>query len=161
MQEKQALIGIYDKQGKLINQKYRKNIDKRKDVLKTVNIILTNNENEVFMIQANDGLWPGKWGGSCAGLVRVNETDESTASRTLKRELCITTSLKKLSEEYKDFGEAKRIFSVFHSKIDEKPSPNSNDILEGKWVSFDKAKKMINDNKCMPTFESAFSKLDY
>lgn len=71
----------------ILSGKTRGEIDKKADFLGSVNIILKNKKDEFFIILAKDFLWDNKWGGSCAGLIKVNETPTETASRTLEREL--------------------------------------------------------------------------
>jgi isopentenyldiphosphate isomerase len=156
MQEKEAIIAVYNEEGIVIEKKPRKDINKEKDILKTANIILINNKNQIFMIKANDFLWKDKWGGSCAGLVRHKETPKQAAKRTLKRELNINIKLQHLAENFHNFNSTKRFLSVFLVKTNNNPIINLNDIKEGKWISFKEAQILINNNKCMPTFESSF-----
>ncbi len=161
MQENDALIGVYNAKGEIIGQKSRKEIDKKKDILKTANIILFNHSNDIFMIKAADSLWKDKWGGSCAGLVRKNESVEEAATRTLQRELGIKVKINLIGEEYCDFGDAKRIFAVFVGRVSEDQlSPNKEDFKEWSWNSFRKAHEMSQKDECMPTFKKALEMMN-
>ena len=157
MQEKEALIGIYDENKNLISIKQRSQVDKKQDILKTVVLILFNNKDEVFMIKTKDTAWKKeKWGGSCATLIRHNEKPEQAAKRVLKRELNLEIPFELIKEKFYNWGGIKRHLSIFKAKTEEEPQPNTNDFYETKWHSIEKAQELIENNQCMPTFEEAF-----
>lgn len=158
MQEKEAEIAIFDRSGRIIKSKPRKDIDKTKELLGTVNILLTNKNGEVFTILANDSLWKGRIGGSCAGLIRKEETPINAANRTLERELGVKTQLRQVYSAYHEFDGAKRWFHVFLGKSDN-VKPNNKDVIEGKWRSKEEIENIIENGLSMPTFEVAYSKL--
>ena len=158
MQEKEALIQIYNENQEPIAVKPRKDINKNTDILEDANILIINNKNQIFMIKAKQSSWPGKWGGSCAGLVRYQETPNEAAKRTLKRELNIKVPLTHLHKKYYDFNGKKKIMNFFYGKASEL-KPNPDDFEETKWISIQEAEKMIKNNECMPTFEAAFKAL--
>lgn len=153
MQEKEAIIGIYDEEGNLIAKKPRKEVDKKKDILKTVKILAFNKKGEIFMIkEGNPAIWSNKWGGSCASLVRADEKPTEAAKRTLMRELGITKEPKFIGERFIDFGDAKRHWNVFVVKDIDKVNPNKEDFSQTKWTDINEAKKLISEGKCMPSF---------
>jgi len=156
MQEKEALIGIYDDKGNLIGKKLRKDIDKKRDILKTINILIFNNRDEVFMINARDSVFNQTWGGSCAGLVRYGEDIDYAAKRTLVRELGLDINVKLVKEQYYNWNGIKRHLVVFNSILNKNPKINLNDFKEGKWIPLSEAGEMIKREECMPSFVAAF-----
>lgn len=158
MQEKEAEIAIFDKSGKVVSSKSRKDVNKENDLLGTVNILLTNKKEEIFTILAHDSIWEGKIGGSCAGLIRINETPIEASNRTLERELGIKVSLKQVHSGYHDFEGVKRWFYVFHGETEE-VNPNNKDIIESKWITKKEVNNLIFQNKVMPTFKIAYENL--
>ncbi len=159
MQEKEALIGIYDEFGNIIGEKKRKNVEKEKDILKVVYILLFDEANRIFMCKFKDTLWKGKFGGSCGGLIKKGENAEDAAKRTMKRELGIETKLNFIGEKYYDFDNIKRFVSVFVGRAKEEIKISSDDIIEGKWIEFEKVKELIKNDKVMPTFKASFDML--
>jgi len=155
MQEQDAVIDIFDDQGKNIGHKFRYEINKRLDILKQVNMVVIDDKKRMFVTKAKGGLWPGKWGTSAAGLVRHDEALADAAKRTLKRELGISAELKWFGESMYNFDGIKRLFSVFSGSTKAEPKLNPEDAEEGKWVTFEEAEQMIKNDECMPTFAIA------
>ena len=159
MQEKEELIAIYNKEGKIVNYKKRKDIDKKKEILKQINIIILDLNNNIFVTNPKDSIYKEPYGSSASGLLRKNETINGCAKRTLKRELNLNNELILLNEKYYDFNGIKRIMSVFYFKGNINLKINNNDIYKGKWLDFNKVEKLINSGKAIPTFEAAFEVL--
>ncbi len=150
MQEKDALIDIFDDLSKNIGHKFRHEINDRLDIVKQVNIVLLDDK-RIFVTKAKGGLWPGKWGTTAAGLVRHDEALADAAKRTLKRETGITTELIWLGESMYNFDGIRRIMSIFHGKTKAQPKLNADDAEEGKWATVEEATKM----DIMPTLAVA------
>ncbi|PIN74456.1 hypothetical protein COV18_07430 [Candidatus Woesearchaeota archaeon CG10_big_fil_rev_8_21_14_0_10_37_12] len=160
MQQKEALINILDKTGKIVGQKKRSEVDKKKDILQSVNIILLNKENQLFLVKAVDQLYNNFWGSSAAGLVRHGESVEQAAKRTLERELNVQVSLVNLGEQFVEFDGIKRFMSLFYCKTNHEPILNNDDASDGNWFSFEDTKKLIETKHCIPTFKFAFAVLE-
>ncbi len=158
MQEKDALIGLYDEKGELIGSKARKDIDKTKDIIKCVNVILFDESNRIFMAKFTNELWANKWGGSCFGLVRREEKTKDAALRTAERELGFSGKLDFINEKYYDFKETRVIMSVFVGR-GKNVFPNSQDIYEFEWFGLMDAEDMIKKGECSPTFSAAVKML--
>ncbi len=157
MQYGNARIALFKKDGQQIGLKLRRHISKKRDLVKAANIILLNKANQVLMIKARSSLWPGKWGGSCAGLVRLGESIVDAAHRILLRELRIQAPLQPLDERYRTFGEVRRIFPVLVARTKEEPRISRQDISEARWVSLSDAEAMVESGVCTPAFAAALS----
>ena len=155
MQFGNAPIALFDQSWRETGSKTRRHIDKKRDLVKAVNIILLNEANHVFMIKARSSLWPGKWGGSCGGLIRHGESIVDAAHRTLLRELRIEAPLQLLDERYRDLGAAKRLFSIFLVRTREQPRVSRRDIMDARWASLGEAEQMVRRGTCSPTFQAA------
>jgi len=140
MQEKEALIDIFDEDGTMIEHKERGDVNKRTDILKVVQIMLINDEGKVFVTKLGEGLYQGKWASSAAGIVRHDEALADAASRTLKRELGVSTELTWDGENFYNFDGIKRFMSVFHGKTNQDPTVN--EAEEGKWVTIEEAEDL-------------------
>jgi len=151
MQEKEALIDIFDEDGKNIGHKFRNEVNERIDILKVVAIVLVDDANKVFTAKASGGHWPGKWGSSAGGVVRHDEALADAAKRTLKRELKLTENLEWLGENYYNFDGVRRFMSVFVGRTKAEPKLNPEDAEEGKWVTIQEAAQLDT----MPTFNIA------
>ena len=150
MQEKEALIDVFDEDRKNIGHKFRNEVNKRLDILKQVNIIILDDKKRIYVTKAKNG-----WGTSAAGLVRHDEALADAAKRTLKRELGLTMELKATQENYYNFEGVRRLLSVHHGTTKTEPKPNPEDVEEGKWVTTEEAEQMIKNDECMPTFAVA------
>ncbi len=155
MQEKEALIGVYDASGKVVGKKTRNEVDKINDILKGVYIIVVNDKSGLLMIKAKDSLWHNKWGAGAGGLVRIDENVKDAALRTLKREFGIDGDLKFLAEQFYDFNGLKRFATIYFVEINEDLKINRDDFSEWKWISFLEVEKMIASGECMPMTEAA------
>ncbi len=71
MQFGDAPIALFDELGDQIGWKARGDINKKRDLVKSVNVILLNQANQVLMIKARSSLWPGTWGGLTGGAARM------------------------------------------------------------------------------------------
>ncbi len=151
MQERDALIDVFDEEGKNIGHKFRHEINNKLDIVKTVNIILMDDKKRIFVAKAKGEPWPGKWGTSAAGLVRHDEALADAAKRTLKRELGITAELTWLGQNYYNFDGMKRFMSVFIGKTKTQPKINKEDAEEGKWATLQETGKL----DMMPTLAVA------
>ncbi len=155
MQEREALIAIYNEKGEIVSSKPRKDVDKRKDILKTVLILLLDDKKRIFVTIPVEGIWPGKLASSAAGIVRENEIVQEAAERTIQRELNIKPRLIFVSEAYYDFKEIKRIISVFYC-VDNNPKPDADDVAKSKWISLEDFEKEIKNNNCYPNLAAAY-----
>ena len=153
MQEKDALIEIYDDSGKNTCHKFRHEINKKLDIVKTAVVLILNDKKQVFICKSKEEPWPGKWGCSAAGIVRHEESLADAAKRTLKRELGLTEELTWLGESFYNFDGIRTFMSVFQGKTKTQPKPKESE--EAKWVSIEEAKKM----DIMPTLAVALEVL--
>ncbi|MBS3167639.1 NUDIX domain-containing protein [Candidatus Woesearchaeota archaeon] len=151
MQNPKSKVIVCDKQGKLIETKLRKDIDRKNDCLKTVNIFLIDQNNRIFITMPLQSVWGGKWCSSAAGMVQVGETSEEAAVRTAKRELGID-DVSFLWESYYEFLDIKRFISFFYSKVDSKNiKGNPEDVSESKWVGLDDILQLVEKDTISPT----------
>lgn len=160
MQEKDALIGIYNEKGEIVGKKPRQEVDKKKDILTTVNILVFNEKNELLMIRAKNSIWPGKWGGACATLLRYNEHPKDAARRTLKRELGLESDVEPVGKKYHEWDGIKKFLIVYKTKTNKRVKMNPDDFEDGRWMPMKEAKELIKKGKAMPSFESALKMLE-
>ena len=153
MQDADALIAVFNKEGKIMGKKLRKDVDKEKDILKTVVILIQNSKDDFLLTKPRVTLWVGKWGSSAAGMVRYGENVEEAAVRTLYRELGLEIPLTKKDESFYNFGGVCRFLSVFHGKSDF-ILVNKEDATEYRWFSTEEIKKL----QCMPTLDAALER---
>ena len=160
MQEAQAIIGLYDKNGNLLGFKERDDVNKRIDILKVVNVMLFDEKNRIFITKPKDDLWKEKWGCAAAGLVRKDESSVEAARRTLKRELNLEAEdLIFLGEKYFDLDGIKRFISIFYARTNKDPRINHNDVNEGTWVDLEELKMLKKKNLFNPPFLASFEVL--
>ena len=160
MQEREAIIGIYNEQGELIKTKHRSQVDKKQDILKTAIVLVFNNQNQIFTIRARESVWQKEnWGGSCATLIRHQEDPKNAAKRTHKRELNIEAQPQFITEKYYNWKGIKRFLSVFKLETKKEIKPNPNDFYETRWISINEAEILVNNNQCIPTFEAGLKLL--
>ena len=154
MQEQDSLISVYDVSGKIISNKLRKDVDKKNDILKTVIILVINNQNKVFITKIPSNHFTERWGASAAGMVRKDEKIIDAAKRTLNRELDLLKNPIFLSENFYDFNVIKRFMSVFYIKTGDLPKVNPDDVFGSRWMTFNEIDKNIDS--FIPTFRVAF-----
>ena len=136
MQEQDSIILVYDISGKVISNKLRKDIDKKGDIIKTVIILVINNQNKIFVTKLPDSPFNEKWASSAAGMVRKDEKIIDAAKRTLQRELNLLKNPVFLSEKFYDFNILKRLMSVLYIKTGDLPKINPDDVRDSKWMTF-------------------------
>lgn len=160
MQEKEALIEIFDENQNSRGSKKRSEIDKNNDIIKNSNILVFNQQGRLLIISPKDNAWKGKWASSAAGMVRERETFEDCAKRTLKRELGIEPELEFLEEGFYDFGDKKRIIGFFTCRVDsEEIQPNENDSEEHHWKSLEEVNELIQQGSCLPTLKEGIKSI--
>lgn len=152
MQESNALIAMYDETGCVVGKKQRCDVDKKKDILKSVSILLVNGEGKILVSRACDTLYPDMVGSSAAGLVRDGETAEEAARRTLQRELGITPELRFHGEEYINLDGVRRWMNVFSARWNGQFVANQDDVKETEWISVSEAERHQDS---MPTLRAA------
>lgn len=161
MQEPDALIDVYDRNGNVYSIKQRSEIDKKKDILRCVVVLILNPKNELFLVRARDSTFPGKFGCSAAGLVRHRENPIEAVERTMKRELGVAIPLHSLGEKFYEFYETegiKRYMRVYYGTVEEGTlEPNMNDIESYEWVPFNDVEKRFPE--CMPTLKEAYKEV--
>ena len=151
MQSDDALIDLLDENGNVIEQRVRSKIDKKVAILRSVNILLLNEKNELFVVEAKEKQpFDVQWGNSAAGLVRHGETREEAAKRTVARELGLKLDLVFLKEEFYNFNGVKRFMSTFYARTDQVPKINAEDIKKADWLSGEEIEK--RKAQSMPTF---------
>lgn len=156
MQEKDALIGIFDEKGNVVGNKTRAEVNKKTDILKNVIIMVVNSNKEIFVVRPINSVFDGLWGSAAAGLVRLNEVPKEAALRTIDRELGLTEELNHLMDDFYNFNGIKRFSSVFYFEKDNLEI-NKNEVVEAKLVTPDFVEK--NAHQFMPTFKAAFEEM--
>src|SRR2546429_1925190 len=163
MQDENSLIAIFGENGLVIGSKKRKDIDKKKDILRNVNILLMGQERKFLITKPNDSLWPDKWANSAAGLLRYNEFPLDAAYRTAMRELSIPEEvLLGLLEFHRglyDFYGIKRHSHFFCVKTDREIYPSTAHIKEARWMQSREIEELIYEDKANPFLKEAFRQL--
>ncbi len=157
MQEKEELIEIYNEHLESIGIKKKKEVNEKKDIVKTAIIILFNEKNQIFMTEPKKSIWPDKISCSCIALVKHNESAIETAKETLKKELNIEAKLIPFEEKYYNLNGIKRILSFFYAKAKSQPRINKKEIKDGKWVEQDEIENIIKHDDCIPPFIIAYN----
>ena len=151
MQADDALINLYNEEGKIIGQKVRSQIDKKRVILKGVYILILNKKGEIFVTKPKDSVFQKQWGCSAAGIVRAEETALESAKRTLQRETALKEQPLFLGERFHNFDGVKRFLNAFYVKTDKNPRINEADVQEGMWMKVEN----IEENEMSPTFLAA------
>lgn len=158
MQNPEAKIGIYDKEGNLIGEKARGGVNKKEDILKSVIILAMNNNNEIWVADLGESsLYEEALGGSAAGLVRVDEGADEAAKRTAERELGIDFKPEFVTSEYNDEQGIKRHANFYYIKADKNEFNMDEERENGEWKSREEIEN--NLDKYLPTFKIVFDKL--
>lgn len=153
MQDADALIEIVDEKGKSLGHKQRKDVDKRRDILKAVYILVENDSGRVLLTRSSsDPLYPNKWGCSAAGLIRHEETAKQAAERTLRRELNISANLEEMGSGFYNFSGVKRWMWMYRVKA-KVMRQNLRDSDELSWFSVGDARLLIKEGGVMPMLE--------
>ncbi len=143
MQDHDALIAIYNEQGEIIGTKKRIDVDKKRDILRSVNILLINPEGKIFVTQPVNPVFPGTWGCAAAGLVRYQENPEDAALRTVKKELTITIPLISLGETFFTHSPIRRFTHMFFGITDTPVRINPGDATKGTWMEQKEVERKI------------------
>lgn len=148
MQDPDSLIEIIDEKGGFIGTKKREEIDKKKDIFKTVYIVVYNSIGEIYVVELtgpdSKNSFYQKYSVSASGIVRHGETAEEAAERTLKRELNIdNVDLDFLGKDFIIFNDKKSFANFFCLKYDSDIEPNPEDVEKGEFVSKEMIENMI------------------
>lgn len=131
-------------------------------------IFIFNADGELLVQQRSDEkpLWPLFWSNSCCSHPRKGETVEEAAYRRLKEELDLETDLKYLYKfqyyvPYNEEGSEREICSVFLGKTSEKPTVNSREVANWKWMSPDEVDHEMKQNpdKYSPWFKMEWQRI--
>ena len=161
MQERNALIEVVDETGRSLGHKERKDVDKRKDILRAVYVLVENAEGKLLLARSqSDPIYPNLWGCSAAGLIRHGETAEDAAKRTVKRELGINVVLEETGSGFYDFSGVKRWMWMYRAMANAvQQSASMAESYELTWFSMSDASSLIKKGKAMPMLEPQLSAL--
>jgi len=157
------LVKTYTEEGKVKEEKERKNIDKVNDIVKCVFIFVLNSNNEIFLskIPEKSQLYAGKYGISCAGIMRSSEDIIKAALRTVRKELGVSPKLNMLGTDFYDFEGVKRFITAFYCLSDE-IYPNREDVPEGEFLTKERVEEMMSNKEIFsPTFVALWEKYRY
>mgnify|MGYP001587376641 CR=1 FL=1 len=153
------IIPVWTNKCEILGYKKAEDINEKIDTLHIVDIILVNKENKIFITKHEDSLWASAWTSSVNSTIRKDENPIESARRALTLDLGLYRyDLMSVKSGYYDFNGLKKIVSIFHVKSNDTPKVNSESI-EGKWVSIQEIKEMINDEMLDPLFLVAFDSM--
>ena len=127
--------------------------------------LVANSKGEILLQKRSKDkmLWPLYWSNTCCSHPQPGEKIKQAAEKRLKEEMGFTLSLKPIFKfqyqaEYRDFGAENEIVTVLLGKYKgEKIIPNSKEVAEFKWRSY---QKLIEEIKQKPSqFTPWFKKI--
>lgn len=131
-------ILILDSHGTVIGSKDRKDIDRKKDVLYSVHVLVFTSDNRFALstipaITPLPKLFNGKYGSTVATLVRMGEDAKQAAIRAMKEEILYEGARPIfLGEKLDAFGEnIQRLHATFFLKYQEEKISFNPDKIEG------------------------------
>ncbi len=161
------LLEIVDENNNVIGIEKRSVIHQRKLYHRSVQILLFNSKNELFIQQRalNKDIYPGLFGFSVGGHVDIGESYEQAALREIKEELGIDLKPQQL-KLIKVFPPCKENMYEFAAvfiayNIDQEPKINTHEVASGMFVPLDKLKLMLQEHqeKFCPDFKLVFRQL--
>lgn len=155
----ESLVDVYDENGALLEVKKRSEVDKAKDIVKTIYVLAFDPGGRVYLsvIPRNgDFLWQGTWGTSCAGILRHGEDPYFGAARTMERELGIVEETQFIGEQLCDLNGVKRIVVLLTCVTDKTLRPNPLDAERTVLFEPMQVEEMIREKRCAPSLEACW-----
>lgn len=150
----EELLEIVDQNDNIVGIAPRSEAIKNGLLHRAVMIVVINSNGKIFLQQRskNKKVYPLAWDISSAEHNKIGETYKEAAQRGIKEELGIeNTNLKKIKRgSIKiEFGNLKdyELFEIFEAKYSSKITLDKSEVNQGKFLSIDKIKKMIDGQK--------------
>ena len=166
MEHNDYLVSLFDEQGNKKGTKPRKDIDKEKDIFRTVLLFAQNRKREVWVTKIPEDSaspWKGKFSTSAATIVRENENSATAAARALREELGVTGkhTLVGYPERFYTIGTIKKFITCFiynTNNTAEDIKPDGKRTGEGQWMPATKVRDMLQNEqeKFSPLFYIAW-----
>lgn len=159
MNHLESLVDVYDENSGLVGVKRRSEVDKTKDILKTIYVLVFDHNGRIYLsvIPRNgDFLWKGQWGTSCAGILRHGEDPYLGAARTMERELGIIEETQFVGEELRNLGGVKRIVVLLTCVTDKTLRPNPLDAERTVLFEPQQVEEIIREKRCAPSLEACW-----
>lgn len=134
MQHGEYVVHVYDADGNPVGSKPRKDVDRKKDIVHCIDVFVFDAEGSMVLgrIPENNEWVPRAWAPPAATMLRVGESAEAAAARTLQKELGITgEELHNLGEHFFVYDDGvKRWKTTFWIRTNEPLHPNPEDVSE-------------------------------
>jgi len=143
-----------DKQNKVIGFETKEKCHYCPGILhRAFSIFIFNAKNELLLQKRSSKklLWPEVWSNSCCSHPKNDEDLILTASKRLNEELGFSCKLKYLGSLYyqanfKNFGCEHEITHIYSGKYEGIVKPNSDEVIQTKWIKLDDLQKEITEN---------------
>ena len=153
LEEKQENIILVNKDDKQIGSGEKIDVHEKGKLHRAFSICVFNSKRELLMQQRAKGKYhsPELWTNTVCSHQGENESLTKAVHRRLKEEMGFDCQLKELSKFfYKaifDNGLTENeIDHVFIGKFNKEPIPNSEEVMDYKWISIEKLKKDMKEN---------------
>ncbi len=159
MEHGEYLVDIYDKNSNLLEVKKRSEVNKEKDIVKTIYVLVFDQHNRVYLSlipRTGNFLWRGTWGASCAGILRHGEDPYFGAARTMEREIGIIEETEFIGEQLCDLNGVKRIIVLFKCFTNKALVPNPLDAERTVLFEQQQAEEIIREKRCAPSLEACW-----
>jgi hypothetical protein len=143
-------VDILDSDGKIVDQKLRRDIIKGLDVYHAVYCVLVTPDGNIAISKIAQridmpNLHAGSYGATAATIKRVNETGDQAMARALKNELNIATQPEKLFEQMIDIDNTRRLLAVYTVKFELPTNYSREDIDEIVAFTPDEFEQLLAD----------------
>ena len=156
----EEMIDIVDDNDMIIRQATWDEMHNKNLTHRSANVFVFNSKGEIFVHRRarNLPLYPGMYDVKVGGVVQAGENYEEAARRELKEELGIEgTKLEYLFDlkfrSQHNNNNRKVFMCVYDGRIKLQPE----EVEEGKFVSLEEAKKMLEQGKLSPSADAVFN----
>lgn len=150
------VVDIVDKFGKVIGQTTRNEVYKKGLLHPAVNIVVANKKGQIFIQRRSlKKMLPLYWDISASEHVKSGESYKAAALRGIKEELSITARVKLLRGKHIQKNEYIKgqirfleyeLVELYGAVYDGKVVINQDEVIEGRFISFEKLKVLIKNN---------------
>ncbi len=147
------MVGVVDQTGKVIGKATRSQVYKQGLLHPAVNIVVINKKGQIYIQRRSPRkIFPLYWDISVSEHVKSGEDNKSAATRGLKEELSIITTVKLLRKKHIQRNEyiTKEICLIEYELVelygaiyDGKIEVNQEEVSEGRFISFKELDKLI------------------
>lgn len=159
---KAEMVDIVDDDDNVIGRVTREKMQENSLLHRSANIFVFNSKGEIFVHKRNQNLplYPGMFDVKAGGVVRAGESYEDCAERELKEEVGIEKAkLEFLFPLRFRSGNNNNNRKVYRCVYDGKIRLQPEEVESGRFMTLDKAKKMMAEGKLSPSAEFVFKEL--